>query len=101
MPMFTRRERIQQELEATEYPLTAKDLCDILDIRDRSIVFEDIQHIAKSVQNEGKQVLMSPARCGECDYVFRSRNRAKSPSKCPKCKSEWILPPGFIIDEID
>ena len=95
--MPTRREEIAQILEDAEYPLTAQDICDILDIKKRSIVYEDIDHIALSVKNQGKQVIVSPARCGKCQYIFKKMKSAKAPSKCPKCRSEWILPPAYLI----
>jgi predicted Zn-ribbon and HTH transcriptional regulator len=97
--MPTRREQIAQIIEDAEYPLTAQDICDILDIKKRSIIYEDIDHIALSVKNQGKQVIVSPARCGKCQYIFRKMKSAKAPTKCPKCRSEWILPPAFLIRE--
>ncbi len=95
--MQTRREQIAMYLEEAEYPLTAQDLCEMLDIKKRSIIYEDIDHISRSVKNEGKEVIIRLARCGKCNFVFSKRNTAKAPSKCPKCKSEWILPPAFLI----
>jgi predicted Zn-ribbon and HTH transcriptional regulator len=95
--MPTRREMIAQFLEETEYPLTAQDLCERLDIKKRSIIYEDIDHIARSVKREGKEVIIRPARCGKCQYVFSRVSTAKAPTKCPKCKSEWILAPAFLI----
>ena len=95
--MKTRRERIMETLEETETPLTAQNLCDMLEIKSRSIVYEDIEHIKKTVRSRGKELLMSPASCGKCHFVFKSRSSAKRPSRCPKCRSEWILSPGFLI----
>lgn len=95
--MPTRREEITRLLEEAEYPLTAQELCDILDIKKRSIIYEDIDHIARSVKNQGKQVIVSPARCGKCQFVFKNIKSSKAPTKCPKCRSEWILPPSFLI----
>ena len=77
--------------------MTAEDICEELDIKKRSIVYEDIDHISKSVKRENKELLISPARCGKCQFVFKVRKTAKAPSKCPKCRSEWILSPGFVI----
>ncbi len=95
--MPTRREEIAKHLEDAEYPLTAQDICDMMDIRKRSIVYEDIDHIAKSVKNQGKQVIVSPARCGKCQFIFKKIKSAKAPTKCPKCRSEWIIAPGYLI----
>ena len=95
--MFTRREEITKYLEEAEYPLTAQDLCERLGIKKRSIIYEDIDHIAKSVKREGKEVIVRPASCGKCNFVFKKIQTAKAPTKCPKCRSEWILAPAFLI----
>ena len=95
--MLTRRERIIELLEHTEHPLTPRDICDILDIQSESIVIEDIEHIAKTVRSKNQEVIMRPAQCAKCDYLFKSRGTPKRPSRCPKCKSEWIIAPAFLI----
>ena len=97
--MPTRREEIAILLEEAEYPLTAQDICDQLGLLKRSIVYEDIDHIARSVKRKGKQVIVSPARCGKCQFMFKKIKSSKAPTKCPKCRSEWIIPPGFLIRE--
>lgn len=97
--MPTRREEIASHLEAAEYPLTAQDICDILGLKKRSIIYEDIDHIARSVKRRGKHVLVSPARCGKCQFVFKKIKSAKAPTKCPKCRSEWIIAPAYLIRE--
>jgi predicted Zn-ribbon and HTH transcriptional regulator len=95
--MTTRRKSIAELLEKSEHPMTAQDICVILDVESRSIVYEDIGHIAKSVRNSGKELLIRPASCGKCGYVFSTRRVASRPSKCPKCRSQWILLPGYLI----
>lgn len=97
LDMQTRRERIAELLEETEIPLTAQDICNALDIKSRSVVYEDVEHISISVKNKGKHLLIRPASCGKCGYVFSKRKSAKRPSKCPKCRSEWILLPAYVI----
>ncbi|MFX1262665.1 MAG: transcriptional regulator [Promethearchaeota archaeon] len=99
LDMPTRRERISELLEQTDIPLTAQDICNVLDIRNRATVYEDIEHIAISVKNKGKELLIRPASCGKCGYTFAKRKSAKRPSKCPKCRSEWILQPAYVIRE--
>jgi predicted Zn-ribbon and HTH transcriptional regulator len=95
--MTTRRKSIAELLEKSEHPMTAQDICVILDVESRSIVYEDIGHIAKSVRNSGKELLIRPASCGKCGYIFSTRRVASRPSKCPKCRSQWILLPGYLI----
>jgi len=95
--MLTRREEIISLLESTDQPMTAQEICDILDLRKRSIIYEDLDHIARTVRNQGKEVIVKPASCGKCHYVFKVKDSAKAPTKCPKCRSEWILAPSFLI----
>lgn len=96
-PMPTRRETIAELLERSNHPLTAQEICEMLDIKKRSIVYEDIEHISKSVKRENKELLIRPAICGKCQFVFKVGKSVKEPSKCPKCKSQWILSPAFTI----
>ena len=95
--MTTRRKSNAELLEKSEKPINAQDICITLDIKSRSIVYEDIGHIAKSVRNSGKELLIRPASCGKCGYIFSTRKVASRPSKCPKCRSQWILLPGYLI----
>ncbi len=95
--MPTRRERIVEILENTDDAVTAEDLCQMLDVRSRSIIYEDLDHISRSVKSRNMQLLVRPASCGKCLHVFNMRKTAKPPGRCPKCKSEWIIAPAFII----
>jgi len=97
LEMSTRRQKIAELLEKSEHPLTAQDICDTFDIKNSSIVYEDIEHISRSVRSKGKKVLIRPASCAKCDYVFGSRKSVKRPSRCPKCRSQWIIQPAFLI----
>ncbi|MGV9169299.1 MAG: transcriptional regulator, partial [Promethearchaeia archaeon] len=100
--MLTRRQRITKLLDEIDQPLTAIDIREILELESISKISEDLTHIAKSVQNEGKQLLMRPASCGDCGFVFRSRTRPDTPSRCPECKSERIRMPAYtIVDKED
>ena len=95
--MQTRRERITELLESTAFPMTAEEICERLDIKSRSIVYEDIDHVSKSVKRREKELLIRPASCGKCQFAFKPRKTSKAPSKCPKCRSQWILAPAFLI----
>ncbi len=95
--MQTRRERIAELLQSIEFPITAEEICEQFDIKSRSVVYEDIDHISRSMKRKGKELLIRPASCGKCHFIFKTRSTSKAPSKCPKCKSQWILAPAFII----
>jgi len=98
---LTIRERIIEILKSTRAPLTAEEIIRALgvDIPVRD-VYEHLSHIAKTVRSrsQGREVLlMEPPVCRKCGYVFRDLDKPKKPTKCPRCKSEWISPPRFII----
>ena len=58
-------------------------------------ILEDFEHIKLSIKP--KQLVQKPAFCIKCGFVFKDRNKIKKPSKCPRCKSEWITPQRFKI----
>ncbi len=91
----TNREKIIEILLNTEYPLSAREIAMRLGISEKEVI-EDLRHIAKSVRRMGLRLYIAPARCKKCGYEFRSAE-IKIPSKCPRCKSQWIEPPRFII----
>ncbi|NWF95276.1 MAG: transcriptional regulator [Candidatus Thorarchaeota archaeon] len=95
--MATRREQILEMLERTSVPLTVQDICNALDLDDPRVVSEDLGHIAKSIRSQGRELVARPAQCNKCGFVFSDRATVKKPSRCPKCKSEWIQPPGYLI----
>ncbi len=102
--METIRERIIELLRSTEHPLTAEEIASMLGLDPRSdarLVYEHIRHAAKTVfrRSGGRlQVFMEPPRCRNCGYVFRLEV-PRRPSKCPRCGSQRIEPPRFIIRE--
>jgi predicted Zn-ribbon and HTH transcriptional regulator len=96
------RQRILKLLSESEEPLTAEDIARIFEI-DVDEVYEHLEHIAKSVKRlygGEKALLMLPPRCRKCGYVFKGLEKPKKPSRCPKCKSEWIEPPRFIVKSV-
>jgi len=44
---------------------------------------------------------MVPPTCKTCGYVFKDLDRPKRPSRCPRCRSERISSPLFIIQPRD
>nr|WP_244403834.1 transcriptional regulator [Pyrolobus fumarii] len=98
----TLRKRIISLLKESSRPLTAREIGDLLglDPREEKRVYEEIMHAAKSLARQTNlRIYMVPPRCAKCGYTFTDLKKAKKPSRCPKCKSERILPPAFYIDE--
>ena len=101
----TLREKIKRLLIETKYPLSVEEiaLSLSLDPRDKDLVYEHLKHIAKTIRREsqGKLVLyMLPPKCRNCGYIFKNLDKPRKPSKCPKCRSQRIDSPKFIIEEV-
>lgn len=96
--MSTRRERLIDILMNTSTPLTVDDIAQIMGERNKKQIIDDLRHIAKTVKRQfkGRKLVLYKAVCRKCGYVFGS-DKNLNPTKCPKCKSEWIDKPKFKI----
>lgn len=94
--MMTRRQRIIKLLEERDYSIS--ELALLLEMRGKGAkrtILDDLKAISKTLKREGKVLLIQPARCRNCGFTFKPE--VKLPSKCPRCKSEWIDEPRFMI----
>jgi hypothetical protein len=41
--------------------------------------------------------VIEPARCQNCQFVFRKRSKLTRPSSCPQCGAERIEAPMFSV----
>jgi predicted Zn-ribbon and HTH transcriptional regulator len=102
---LTIRERIIQVLRNTSKPLTVDEISSAIGVEvDARELYEHLVHIAKSIRarSGGREYLaMDPPFCRKCGYVFRDLDKPRKPSRCPRCRSEWISPPRFIILSVD
>ncbi|MCI4397007.1 MAG: transcriptional regulator [Thermoprotei archaeon] len=99
---LTTREKIYKLLVEAEEPLSAEDMVALLGLgkKEYSRIQEDLEFVIRSVKKRsgGAEIVeMIPARCLTCGYVFKDRQKAKRPSKCPRCNSERIAGPWFIL----
>jgi predicted Zn-ribbon and HTH transcriptional regulator len=56
-----------------------------------------LEHLERTAKARGETFIVEPARCDECDFVFKKRERLGRPSKCPKCRSTHLVPPRFMM----
>jgi predicted Zn-ribbon and HTH transcriptional regulator len=92
---LTDRQRIMQAIE--NIPCSARDLARQLAMPERHVE-EHLAHIVRSLANDKtRRLLMEPAVCEHCEFVFKSRSRLTRPSRCPRCQSERIAAPRFAI----
>ena len=63
------------------------------------LVEDHLRHIAKSVARDRiRHFVVDPSMCQECRFVFRERTRLTRASRCPRCRSESISSPRFMIE---
>ncbi|MGB5617651.1 MAG: transcriptional regulator [Desulfobacterales bacterium] len=92
--MKTVRQEMIALLEADE--LTAKDLSRNLGIREKEVPAH-LVHIERTVESQGKKIVIRPSRCLNCGYLFRNRRRFSRPGRCPRCKATRLEAPVFRI----
>jgi transcriptional regulator len=80
-----------------ERPFGGKELTGHLRISERD-VYEHLEHIRKTMNKGGYKLIVAPARCEKCGFVFTKRGRLKRPGKCPLCHSESLQEPLFSIE---
>ena len=77
--------------------VSAREISQTLRIREKE-VYAHLSHISRSVNARRKKLIILPAECLECGFVFEKRKRFTRPSRCPHCKSEHIRNPAYRID---
>lgn len=64
-------------------------------------VYGHLEHIHKTLAREGRELVVTPAECTQCGFVFRKRERLTKPGRCPVCRGESILEPLFEVQGWD
>ncbi len=77
---------------------SARELSSEIGIPERD-VYDHLEHIRKTINASGGQLLVTPAECKKCGFVFSKRERLKRPGKCPVCRGESIHEPLFSIED--
>lgn len=75
----------------TAEPRTASSLARELGLPRRDVE-ADLRHMIRSARAAGRQVVVEPARCRACGYVF-SEDKLSKPGRCPSCRSTWVFEP--------
>jgi predicted Zn-ribbon and HTH transcriptional regulator len=82
----------------TAGPRTASSLARELGLR-RGDMEAELRHIIRSIEASGHVVVVDPARCKACGFVFDERKLTK-PSKCPACKASRLFEPLLRIETL-
>ncbi len=76
--------------------LTARDISKALGIGEKDVI-EHLVHVRRTVGR--KRFVLEPPECLRCGFVFRKRERLKTPGRCPLCRSEEITEARYGIME--
>jgi len=90
---LTRRQKIVELLSDAEWEFD--DLRHDLGLTVR-VLEEDLRHIDRSVRATGSRLVLRPARCETCDFVFKS-TAFHPPGRCPGCRDRRIAGPWVKI----
>jgi len=89
--MPTRREILVEYLRSA--PHTSRELAELCGMRVRDVI-DDLEHIRRSHRRD---LVIEPAKCSQCDFVFRKRDKLGTPSRCPTCRNERIRGPWLHL----
>ena len=92
--MPTLRQKIISLLSDTE--MSTREISGQVGLPEKEIV-EHLAHIARSLASQNKKLVIAPAICLGCQYVFENRRRFTRPGRCPNCKKSHIQSQRFRI----
>jgi predicted Zn-ribbon and HTH transcriptional regulator len=92
--MLTLRQEIISLLIDEE--MNAREISGEVGISEKE-VYEHLSHISRSVTSQDQKVVITPANCLACGFVFEDRKRFTRPGRCPQCKKSHIQSPRFRI----
>jgi len=60
-------------------------------------VYEHLEHIQRTSHKAAHHLVVIPAECRKCGFVFKKRQRLRKPGRCPVCRGESIQDPLFSL----
>jgi len=57
---------------------------------DRRDVEDELRHAIRSARASGHTIVIEPAKCKQCGFVF-GEDRLAKPGKCPECKGTRLF----------
>jgi predicted Zn-ribbon and HTH transcriptional regulator len=59
-------------------------------------IADDFAHLLRSLKHTSYRAAIEPAQCRSCGFQF-SPDKLRKPSRCPTCRSTWLLEPKIAI----
>ena len=76
--------------------LTIREISQAVSIPEKEVI-DHMEHIERSITNQGKKVETLPYKCIKCGFTFDSRRRFSRPGRCPSCKNSHLQPAMYTI----
>jgi transcriptional regulator len=86
---------LQAALTSAE-PKPLKQLSAELGVSEKALP-EALDKLSRSLRATGERLHRIAPVCLECGFDFPERSRTNKPSRCPRCRSERIVPARFWI----
>ncbi len=87
---------VRDALAGRPEPASVRDLSGQLRASERAVL-DALEHLRRSAQHAGEKLVIQPAVCAACGFVFAKRDRLAKPGKCPVCQGTHIDPPLFSL----
>ena len=76
-------------------PMGLAEIARLMDITQKDVE-DDIQHLIKSLKHSEYRLIITPAQCRKCGFIFH-KDKLHKPGKCPQCHGTWISEPLFEV----
>ena len=80
----------------TAEPRSVSSLARDLGLR-RQDVEQDLRHVIRSARAAGHRIIVEPARCRSCDFIF-DEDKLVKPGKCPACRGTRLYEAQIRIE---
>jgi len=92
----TTRQRVAELLGREE--LSFEELREELQVTVKQLE-DDLRHVERSLRRSPQRLRVTEPRCIACGFEFRGRSprRFATPSRCPDCRSERLMPARLRI----
>jgi len=77
-------------------PRSVSSLARVLGL-DRRDAEDDLRHAIRSARASGHRVVVEPARCKQCGFLF-GEDKLSKPGKCPSCRGTRIFEAQIRIE---
>jgi len=90
----TIRDSLREELR--HGPRSARELSSLVGATEKDVIHH-LEHLERSLRRSGERLVVEPACCQGCGFVFRKRSKLTRPGSCPKCRGSRIDAPCFLL----